>query len=84
MERVDLTRVHGKTRHQRWRHGWEYGPFVTHVAVGELDDGRWSVALPSRRRPTPPRGTMSTITATQCGARAASSAASSQSSSLRR
>jgi hypothetical protein len=41
MERVDLTRVHGETRHDRWRHGWEYGPFVTHVAVGELDDGRW-------------------------------------------
>lgn len=41
MERVDLTQLDGKTRHQAWRHGWVYGPFVTHVAVGELTDGRW-------------------------------------------
>lgn len=41
VERIDLTRLDGKTRHQTWRHGWVYGPFVTHVAVGELADGRW-------------------------------------------
>lgn len=41
MERVDLARVHGKTRHQIWHNGWPLGPFVTHVCVGELADGRW-------------------------------------------
>jgi hypothetical protein len=41
VERIDLAQVYGKTRHQAWRRGWVYGPFVTHVAVGELDDGRW-------------------------------------------
>jgi hypothetical protein len=41
VERIDLTRLDGKTRHQTWRRGWVYGPFVTHVAVGELADGRW-------------------------------------------
>jgi hypothetical protein len=41
MERVDLAQVHGKTRHERWRNGWEQSPFVTFVEVGELGDGRW-------------------------------------------
>ena len=41
MERVDLVLVHDKVRRQRWRNGWEHGPFVTHIAVGELGDGRW-------------------------------------------
>ena len=41
MERVDLTRLDGNTRHQTWRRGWVYGPFVTHICVGELADGRW-------------------------------------------
>lgn len=41
MERIDLAQVHGKTRVARWRRGWEFGPYVTHVAVGFLDDGRW-------------------------------------------
>ena len=41
MERVDLTREHGKDRVASWRHGWEHGPFVTVVSVGTLADGRW-------------------------------------------
>lgn len=41
MERIDLTWLDGKTRHQRWRHGWVYGPYVSHIEVGELADGRW-------------------------------------------
>lgn len=41
MERVDLAQVHGKTRHERWHNGWQLGPFVTFVEVGQLDDGRW-------------------------------------------
>lgn len=36
-----MTQLDGKTRHWTWRHGWVYGPFVTHVVVGELADGRW-------------------------------------------
>jgi hypothetical protein len=41
VERVDLTWEDGKTRLERWRHGWAQGPFVTHVGVGQLADGRW-------------------------------------------
>ena len=41
MERVDLTQVHGKDRHQRWHNGWLLGPYVTVVEVGLLPDGRW-------------------------------------------
>lgn len=41
MERIDLVHEYGLTRHQRWRTGWEWGPFCTHVEVGQLRDGRW-------------------------------------------
>lgn len=41
MERVDLTRVHGKTRHGLWRNRWALSPFATFVGVGQLEDGRW-------------------------------------------
>jgi hypothetical protein len=41
VERLDLTRVHGKDRLTTWRNRWDQGPFVTHVCVGTLDDGRW-------------------------------------------
>lgn len=48
MERIDLVHVYGKTRHQRWRHGWALGPYVTHIEVGELADGRWYVECTGR------------------------------------
>jgi hypothetical protein len=41
VERLDLTGVHGKDRLAMWRNRWDQGPFVTHVGVGKLDDGRW-------------------------------------------
>jgi hypothetical protein len=41
VERIDLTREHGKHRLARWTHGWSAGPFVTVVTVGRLADGRW-------------------------------------------
>jgi hypothetical protein len=41
VERVDLTQLDGKERHQTWQTRWVYGPFVTHICVGELADGRW-------------------------------------------
>jgi hypothetical protein len=41
VERVDLTREHGKDRRAEWRHGWEHGPFVTVISIGLLADGRW-------------------------------------------
>ena len=41
MERVDLDHEYGKVRHQRWGNGWEWGPYATHIEVGQLADGRW-------------------------------------------
>ena len=41
VERVDLTWLDGKTRHQIWGTRWPLGPFATHVCVGQLADGRW-------------------------------------------
>jgi hypothetical protein len=40
VERIDLTgQLHAEQ--QRWRNGWEWGPFVVFVAVGQMADGRW-------------------------------------------
>lgn len=41
MERVDLTQVHGLDRRARWHNGWQWGPFVTFIEVGQMPDGRW-------------------------------------------
>jgi hypothetical protein len=41
VERIDLTRLDGKERHELWHNGWPLGPYVTHVCVGQLADGRW-------------------------------------------